>query len=106
MEMVKFVVFVPESHADAVRDAMGESGAGSIGNYAHCSFSSKGVGRFKPLPGAHPSVGEVGTLETVPEERIEVVCEKNNLSALLAAVKAAHPYEEVAYDVYPLISVS
>jgi hypothetical protein len=99
---VKIVVFVPESHADAVREAMGGAGAGNIGNYSFCSFSSKGIGRFKPEAGAVPFIGEVGTLETVPEERIEVVCDRTLLSQVVSAMEGAHPYEEVAFDVYPL----
>lgn len=99
---VKVVVFVPESHADTVRQALGEAGAGRIGNYTHCTFSSKGVGRFKPGEGAHPTIGSVGSLESVTEERIEVVCERTLLVNVITAMKSVHPYEEVAYDVYPL----
>ena len=80
---VKIVVFVPESHADAVREAMGKSGAGEIGNYTYCSFSSKGIGRFKPEEGAHPSIGEVGKFESVVEEKIETVCERKNLAEII-----------------------
>lgn len=99
---VKLVVFVPESHADVVRDAMGKAGAGKIGNYAFCSFSSKGIGRFKPEVGANPTIGEVGKLESVAEERIEAVCEREKLKAVIEAIKKVHPYEEVALDIYPL----
>ncbi|MCX6758522.1 MAG: hypothetical protein NTX14_02340 [Candidatus Nealsonbacteria bacterium] len=99
---VKIVIFVPESHADAVRLALAEAGAGKIGNYTHCSFSSKGVGRFKPGAGAHPAIGEAGRLESVPEDRIEVVCGRDILAKVVAAVKIVHPYEEVALDIYPL----
>ena len=99
---VKIVVFVPETHADAVREAMGKAGAGKIGNYTHCSFSSQGIGRFKPEEGAHPAVGKIGKLESVREERIEAVCERKILQDVITAIKKAHPYEEVALDVYPL----
>jgi len=99
---VKIVVFVPESHADAVREAMGAAGAGKIGNYTHCSFSSSGMGRFKPEEGAHPAIGSVGIPEVVSEERIEVVCSRNLLGDVVAAIKKVHPYEEVALDIYPL----
>lgn len=99
---VKIVVFVPESYADAVREAMGNAGAGKIGNYSFCSFSSKGIGRFKPEHGAHPAIGEVGKLESVVEERIEVICERAIIQKVVQAIKKAHPYEEVALDVYPL----
>jgi hypothetical protein len=99
---VKLAVFVPESHADAVRAALGQAGAGKLGNYAFCSFSSKGTGRFLPLEGANPALGSIGTIETVIEERIEVLVPRGVLQNVVAAMKAAHPYEEVAYDIYPL----
>ncbi len=101
----KLIVFVPEANADTVRKAMGDAGAGVIGNYSHCSFSSKGIGRFLPEYGANPAIGKVGTLEEVAEERIEVICEENKLQEVIAAMKAVHPYEEVAYDVYLLENI-
>lgn len=100
--LLKIVVFVPESHADAIRDAMGRAGAGKIGNYTFCSFSSKGIGRFQPEQGANPAIGEVGKLESVGEERIEVVCSRERLKKVMNAIKKVHPYEEVALDIYPL----
>ena len=99
---IKIVVFVPESHTDAVREAMGKAGTGKIGKYTFCSFSSKGTGRFRPEDGAHPAIGEVGKLESVQEERIEAVCERKNLANVIKAIKKAHPYEEVVLDIYPL----
>jgi hypothetical protein len=99
---VKIVVFVPETHTDAVREAMGKAGAGKIGNYSYCTFSSKGIGRFKPEQGADPHVGTVGKFEEVAEERIEILCSRENLTAVIKAIKEAHPYDEVALDVYPL----
>lgn len=102
---VKIVVFVPETYADAVREAMGNAGAGRIGNYSFCSFSTKGVGRFKPEDGAHPHIGEVGTLEKVEEERIEMVCPRDRVNDVIRAIKEVHPYEEVALDVYPLENI-
>lgn len=101
-ENVKIVVFVPESYADIVREAMGKADAGKIGNYSHCSFSSKGIGRFKPEEGAHLNIGEVGKFESVQEERIEVTCERTKLDNVIKAIKEAHPYEEVALDIYSL----
>jgi hypothetical protein len=98
----KIVVYAPEDQADRLREAMGEAGAGRIGAYSHCTFSVKGVGRFRPDEGAHPSIGEVGKLEAVAEERIETVCEGERLKAVLAAIRAVHPYEEPAIDVYPI----
>ncbi|MCX6781277.1 MAG: YqfO family protein [Candidatus Magasanikbacteria bacterium] len=99
----KIVVFVPESHADIVRDAMANAGSGIIGNYSHCTFSTKGIGRFKPLDGANPTIGSIGKLESVEEERIETICAAVVLDGVIAAIKSVHPYEEVALDVYPLI---
>ena len=99
---VKLVVTVPESQADAVRKAMGQAGAGNLGNYSFCSFSSKGVGRFKPEKGAHPAIGAIGKLESVEEERIEAICNRRLLKDVVAAIKNVHPYEEVALDIYPL----
>lgn len=100
--IVKLVVYVPESYADAVRLAMGKAGAGKMGNYSFCSFSVKGIGRFKPEKGANPTIGKVGEVEQVKEERIETICERKKLKAVVLAIKKVHPYEEVALDVYPL----
>src|SRR5262245_9812377 len=102
MKTYKIVVFVPEADGEAVRIAMGEAGAGRIGNYDYCSFTSKGAGRFRPLAGARPTIGEVGQLEDVAEERIETVCSEARLKQVLAAIRRVHPYEEPAIDVYPL----
>lgn len=99
---VKIVVYVPESHAEAVREAMGKAGAGKLGNYSFCSFSVKGMGRFKPEKGANPTIGKVGKIEQVVEERIETICERKKLAKVIAAIKKIHPYEKVALDIYPL----
>ncbi len=101
-KFVKIVVYVPEAGADKVRLALGKAGAGQIGNYSYCSFSSKGTGRFLPGLGANPHIGKVGEIEAVTEERIETICERDRLRVVVAAMKAAHPYEEVAYDIYSL----
>ena len=90
---------------DLIREAIGRAGAGRIGNYIHCSFSSKGTGRFLPVVGAQPTIGEVGQLEAVAEERIEFVCTRHLIETVLTAIKKVHPYEEVALDVYPLEGV-
>ncbi len=103
MEVVKIVVFVPEGFADKVREAMGKAGAGKVGDYKYSSFSVKGTGRFIPLPGAHPTIGKIGKLEEVKEERIETVCYRKDLDKIIEAIKRVHPYEEVAIDVYPLV---
>lgn len=102
-ELVKLVVYVPEMNASLVRDAMGNAGAGSVGDYSHCTFSIKGTGRFKPLAGSNPTIGQVGELTEVVEERIETICYKKDLKKIISAIKDIHPYEEVALDVYPLL---
>lgn len=99
---LKLVTFAPAADAERIRAALGDAGAGVIGRYSHCSFSSPGTGSFRPLPGAHPTIGAVGTQEQVQEERIEVVVPAGSLPHVVDALLAAHPYEEVAYDLYPL----
>lgn len=99
---VKFVVFVPISHADIIRKVLGEAGAGRIGNYDFCSFSTHGIGRFRGVEGANPAIGEVGKYEAVEEERIEVVVPREILNEVIEKVKSNHPYEEVAFDIYPI----
>ena len=102
-ETVKFAVYVPETHADIVRETLGKVGAGAVGDYSYCSFSVKGIGRFLPMDTAHPTIGEIGKLEAVVEERIETVCYKDELQKIISAINEVHPYEEVAYDVSPLV---
>jgi len=101
---VKIVVFVPKTHTDIVRRAMGDAGAGKIGNYSHCSFSIDGLGRYKPTEGAKPFIGKVGEFEKVVEERIECICDKDKAKQVISAMRKVHPYEEVAFDIYPLLS--
>ena len=101
---MKIVVFVPLTHADIIRKAIGDAGAGNIGNYSHCSFSSKGTGRFFPKEGAQPNIGKVGKAEEVEEERIETICTRKMAKSVIAAIKKVHPYEEVALDIYPLLN--
>lgn len=98
----KIVVYVPSSHADAVKNAMAEAGAGQIGNYTHCFWQVLGTGQFKPEQGASPYLGTVGEEERVEEYRVEGVVPRIRLGAVVDAMRAAHPYEEVAYDLLPL----
>lgn len=102
MSQHKIVVYVPLTHADKVREAIGVAGGGKLGNYSFCSFSTKGIGRFKPEAGAKPAIGEVGKFEEVEEERIEVTCDTDAVKNVVSAIKKSHPYEEIAMDVYPL----
>jgi dinuclear metal center YbgI/SA1388 family protein len=98
----KVIVYVPADAAAPVRAAMADVGAGAIGHYDHCSFQLSGEGRFRPLEGADPAVGTIGTIEVVAEERLEMVLPRRVRTAVVAAMKAAHPYEEPAYDVIEL----
>lgn len=102
--LVKLTIFVPLSHVEDVRNALSEAGAGYIGNYSHCTFQTKGQGTFMPREGTNPYTGTQNKLEYVDEYKIETIVEESNLSAVIDAMKRAHPYEEVAYDIYPLIN--
>lgn len=102
--LFKLVTFAPPSHAAAVREALARAGAGEIGRYTDCAFSSEGTGAFRPEAGADPFTGTVaGMLETAPEVRVEVQLPRWSLARVVEALRAAHPYEEVAYDVYPVV---
>lgn len=96
----KIAFYVPEDHAERVFAAAAEAGAGRIGAYTHCSFQTKGIGTFLPQAGARPAIGAVGRLERVEELRIEMIVPQRELQGVIAAILDAHPYEEVAYDVY------
>ncbi|NNV05422.1 Nif3-like dinuclear metal center hexameric protein [Geobacillus sp. C56-T2] len=98
----KLVVYVPVTHAEAVRKAVGDAGAGHIGRYSHCTFNSRGIGTFLPEEGAQPFIGAQGRLEEVEEVRIETIVPTALEREVVQAMLAVHPYEEVAYDLYPL----
>jgi hypothetical protein len=98
----KWVIFVPVENAEAVREAIFEAGAGHIGDYSHCSWTVTGTGQFLPQEGASPAIGSVGSVERVPEERIEAIAPARSRGAVLAAMRATHPYEEPAFDVFAL----
>lgn len=98
----KWVVFVPVEHAGAVRAALFAAGAGQIGDYSHCSWAVTGTGQFLPLAGATPAIGTIGALEHVSEDRIEVIAPARLRADVLAALRASHPYEEPAFDVFAL----
>lgn len=101
-QLRKLVVFVPKDHAEAVRTAMFQAGAGSIGNYDECSFNAEGQGTFRAGEGTEPHVGAKGVRHTEPETRIEVIVPLTLERAVVSAMIAAHPYEEVAHDLVPL----
>jgi len=98
----KIVVFVPASHAGGVMQAMAAAGAGRIGNYESCSFASDGVGSFIPGPDADPYTGRRGSLERAAEVRLEMETPGWKVNDVLSAMKSVHPYDEVAFDVYPV----
>jgi len=95
-------IYCPLDDADIVRQVLGEAGAGKIGNYDFCSFSVRGIGRFRGNQNSNPAVGKSGVYESVEEERIEVIVPRKILNVVIEKVKHVHPYEEVAFDVYPL----
>lgn len=95
----KWAVLVPSADAAAVRQAMFDAGAGRLGDYDHCSWSVPGTGQFRPLDGASPTLGRVGAVESVAEERVELVAARGLRARVLSAVRAAHPYEEPAFEV-------
>ena len=101
----KWVVYVPAEHAGAVREAIFAAGGGHIGDYSHCSWSVSGTGQFLPHDGASPTIGNIGTVERVSEERVEVLAPARLRSHILAAMRAAHPYEEPAFDIFALAPV-
>lgn len=103
--LCKIVVFTPLQSLEAVQSAMWQAGAGQIGLYDQASFRTLGHGTFRPLAGANPHVGALGQREDVDEWRLEVIVPDPQSDAVVAAMKAAHPYEEVAYDVIPLRNV-
>jgi dinuclear metal center YbgI/SA1388 family protein len=98
----KLVVFVPATSAIQVREAMSNAGAGSIGNYSHCTYNTQGIGTFLPEENSHPLIGERGTIVEVEEIRIETIVPLSRQKAVIKAMLDAHPYEEVAYDLYSL----
>ncbi|WP_273850812.1 Nif3-like dinuclear metal center hexameric protein [Guptibacillus spartinae] len=98
----KVAVFVPASHQEEVRTALASAGAGSIGEYSDCTFTTQGTGRFKPTDEAKPFIGEAGTIESVEEVKIESIFYEDQQSKIMNAIKKAHPYEEIAYDIFPL----
>lgn len=97
---VMLVVSVPVEHVSRVRDAIADAGGGTIGAYSRCSFSYVGVGRFVPGQDAHPAYGKKGEPAEISEERIETICDRSKIAGIVAALKAAHPYEEPAYHYF------
>jgi hypothetical protein len=101
--MYQLCFYVPVDALDTVKQAVFAAGAGRIGNYDQCCWQVEGMGQFRPLPGAHPAIGEQGQLEKVREFRVEMVCDAAHIQAVVAALKQAHPYEEPAYNVTEIL---
>ncbi len=101
-QALKLVTFVPQEHAERVRDALAHAGAGRIGAYEMCSFAIPGTGSFRGGAGTNPSVGQAGRLELVGEIRLEMVCSRAALAGAIGALRRVHPYEEPAFEVYAL----
>lgn len=100
--MYKLCVYIPETHLEPVKQALFEAGAGRIGDYDCCCWQAPGSGQFRPLPGSRPFIGGLGQVERVAEYRVEMVCADERVDAALAALRAAHPYEEPAFDLWRL----
>lgn len=105
-KLFKLIYFVPENSANEVRDTVFMSGAGAIGNYSECSFNTKGTGTFKPMEGANPTLGQANIRHEESEIKVEIILEQAKIQSAIYAMKSAHPYEEVAYDLIHLSNES
>jgi len=101
----KYIVFVPVADTEALIDAMAAAGAGQIGDYDRAAFSAPGPGTFRPLAGANPTIGSIGRIESVAESMLQMVAPRRRRADVIAALRAAHPYEEPAFDVIELADV-
>ncbi|WP_331345509.1 YqfO family protein [Cellvibrio sp. UBA7661] len=100
--MYKLVFFVPEAYLEPVKAAVFAAGAGRIGNYDQCCWQMCGQGQFRPLVGSSPHIGQPDRLEALPEYRVEMVCADDYIQQVILALRAAHPYEEPAFDAWRL----
>lgn len=103
IQRIMLVTTVPSSHLYEVLDAMGDAGAGQIGDYTHCAYFSAGTGRFLPTEAAHPALGERLERNEVEEYRIETFCRRDQVREVTAAIRSAHPYEEPVIHLLPLL---
>lgn len=101
-----FCFYVPETHAAAVKAAVFAAGAGRFGGYDQCCWETAGTGQFRPLAGSRPFLGQEGKVETVRELKLELLCAENDLAAVVAALKKAHPYETPAFFHWPVAGVA
>ena len=100
--MYKISFFVPEKNVDLVKNALFEAGAGRIGDYDCCSWQTLGTGQFRPLKNSNPTIGQHGTIESVSEYKVELVCDDAHIKDAVQALKKSHPYEEPAFDIFKL----
>ena len=103
--MYLLAAYVPIENLEDVKTALFSAGAGKIGNYSNCSWQVKGQGQFKPESGASPFLGEINILEKVNEYRLEMVCLKSNIKAVVQALLKAHPYETPAYHIVKVLTL-
>lgn len=103
---VKILVTIPVEDVDKIREAVCQAGAGVIGEYDYCTTSIKSIGTFRPSDNANPYIGTKQNLEFVEEEKLEFICDVDKVKGVLKALRQAHPYEEPAIDIVPLIDES
>jgi len=103
LRVLKLAFFVPSSHVEAVKQAVFAAGGGRIGEYDQCAWQTLGHGQFRPLHGSQPFLGQAGEVEQVEEWKVEMVVAEQYVGAAVAALKASHPYETPAYEVWPLL---
>lgn len=103
--MLKLIYYVPDSHLEITKDAIFKAGAGGIGNYEQCCWQVLGTGQFKPVKGANPFLGEVNTLEKVPEWRVETLVDNQHAKQVALALKQSHPYEEPAFEFIQMVEI-
>lgn len=106
IKRVKIITTIPTENTESVRNAICDAGAGVIGNYTHCTMSTKCIGTFKPNDEANPYIGEKNKLEFVEEDKLEVVCPVEKVKEVVSKLRETHPYEEPAIDIIPLIDES
>ncbi len=104
-QLYKLVFFVPASHVDVVKQAVFAAGGGRLGNYEHCCWQVLGQGQFRPMVGSTPFLGEQGSLESLEEYRVELLCPAVCASAVKSALIAAHPFEEPAFEFLPVVQI-
>lgn len=102
--MYQLIFYVPASHLEQVKSVVFAAGAGAHNGYEHCAWQTLGQGQFRPLPGSQPYLGQIGQLETLPEYKVEMICSDAQIKAAVAALLAAHPYQQPAYAIYKLLT--